>query len=345
MSDEECKCAEGAPAWMATFSDLATLLLTFFVLLLSFAELNVKEFKEMLGSVRDAFGVQFQVEGQFEAHSQSPVDLNVAPTYVMNDTEEVAEQLDEAIEEAGLSDEVEVEVGENGVTVRMKESVLFGAGQAQVDPSVAGEILDTIAQLAGEIDQPVAIEGHTDDRPIHTGRFRSNWELSTARAASVLEYILQQSTLPADRFSIAGYADTRPLVANDSEENRARNRRVEFRFTRPPEPRREEESGPAGQFFHTLFDSPIEAPPSPVSPHTPRSELEPPAEGAAEAAPPERMSATELRELGSDTLRPRLPGARRRAAEREAARGEVVDDVEGIEINGTTGVDSTGDAP
>lgn len=330
MDEEECKCPPaGAPAWMATFSDLATLLLTFFVLLLSFAELNVKEFKEMLGSVRDAFGVQYQVEGHFEAHSQSPVDLNVAPTYVMNETEEVAEQVQAAVEEAELEDQVEVEVGENGVTVRLEDSLLFEPGAAELDPSVAGEIVRTIAELGRNLQQPVAIEGHTDDRPIHNGRFPSNWELSTARAASVLQYVLQQTDLPPERFSLAGYGDTRPLVANDSADNRARNRRVEFRFTRPPEPRRDR--GAAGQYFHNLFDSPVEAPASPVSPHTPRSEVEEPEEGSPEEPMRERMSASELRQLGSDTLRPRLPGAQRRAAER---RGEVVDDVDSIEING-----------
>jgi len=228
---------EGAPAWMATFSDLATLLLTFFVLLLSFAELNVTEFKEMLGSVREAFGVQFKTQGHIEAMSTTPIALNEIPAAnVTVEQEEAVEEVEDLVERENLQDEVEVEAGEGGVIVRIRDQLLFEAGSADLDPDVAGEVLRKVAQLGESFRGEITISGHTDDRPISTSRYPSNWELSSARATAVLRFLLGETELSRDRVHIAGYADTQPIAENDSRENRARNRRVEFQFLRSVEP-------------------------------------------------------------------------------------------------------------
>lgn len=233
--DDDDGGGEGAPAWMATFSDLATLLLTFFVLLLSFAELNVTEFKEMLGSVRDAFGVQFESQGHFEALSISPIsmsDMGSGPQV----QEEMVREIEELIEEEELEEDVEIELNQGGVTVRVRDRLLFGSGSANIEHLESAEVLTKIASLGEVFRGDISIEGHTDNRPIRTARFPSNWELSAARATSVLRFLVQETELSRDRMRIAGYADTRPLGPNNSNEGRGRNRRVEFRFSRRATP-------------------------------------------------------------------------------------------------------------
>jgi len=240
MDDEvECDCEEGAPAWLATFSDLATLLLTFFVLLLSFAQLDVAQFQDALGSIRDAFGVQHMTRGRFEALSSTPVSLSDMPNSgnaAMTQGETQAlEDVKQMVHEQGLDEDVDVVLSDRGVVIRIRDTVLFPSGTDALMPE-ARPVLSKVGELAQVFTRGVIIEGHTDDRPIHTARFPSNWELSGARASQVLRFVVQESHVDRSRVSIAGYADTHPLVHNDSDAHRARNRRVEFVFERPPPP-------------------------------------------------------------------------------------------------------------
>ncbi len=240
MDDEvECDCEEGAPAWLATFSDLATLLLTFFVLLLSFAQLDVAQFQDALGSIRDAFGVQHVTRGRFEALSSTPVSLSDMPSSPMTgmtqSETQALEDVKEMVHERGLDDDVDVVMSNRGVVIRIRDKVLFPSGSDELVPE-ARPVLTKVGELAKVFTRGVIIEGHTDDRPIHTARFPSNWELSGGRASQVLRFVVNEAHVDRSRVSIAGYADTHPLVPNDSDEHRARNRRVEFVFERPPPP-------------------------------------------------------------------------------------------------------------
>ncbi|NOY92762.1 MAG: OmpA family protein [Deltaproteobacteria bacterium] len=240
MDDEvECDCEEGAPAWLATFSDLATLLLTFFVLLLSFAQLDVAQFQDALGSIRDAFGVQHVTRGRFEALSSTPVSLSDMPSSPMTgmtqSETQALEDVKEMVHERGLDDDVDVVMSNRGVVIRIRDKVLFASGSDELVPE-ARPVLTKVGELAKVFTRGVIIEGHTDDRPIHTARFPSNWELSGGRASQVLRFVVNETHVDRSRLSIAGYADTHPLVPNDSDEHRARNRRVEFVFERPPPP-------------------------------------------------------------------------------------------------------------
>lgn len=235
MDEDDCECAEGAPAWMATFSDLATLLLTFFVLLLSFAEMDITEFKTMLGSIREAFGVNTLHPGPFHAASTQLIEFSAQASTlkdVINQEERhLLRAIRRYIQKEGLENDVEVLAGSRGVIVRMKDNVLFDTGSASV--KVEGlPILDKIRQLALAFPEGLSVEGHTDDRPINTSQFPSNWELSTARATRVLQSLQRREELPLKRLQVVGYADTKPLAPNDSEENRSKNRRVEFVFRR-----------------------------------------------------------------------------------------------------------------
>lgn len=278
----------GAPPWMATFADLATLLLSFFVLLLSFSELDVEKYKQIAGSMRDAFGVQrveyardtprgtsvvmrefspgkpdpsqltpreestdnipqiylevlregvplveqedafsdgtpMSFEGQPEALNPGRADkLSEAELAARENLERIRELLREEIER-GL---VEVERQGSRVIIRIRERGSFPSGSAElIEPFTP--VIRKIGLALGLTEGDVVIAGHTDNVPISTPRFRSNWDLSAARAVTLLHRLRDLSDLDQSRVTVEGHADTRPLVANDTLLDRARNRRVE----------------------------------------------------------------------------------------------------------------------
>lgn len=120
-----------------------------------------------------------------------------------------------------------VEMNERGLVIRVLESTLFELGSADIKPE-ARQTLDLIATQLVEVPNQIRIEGHTDNLPISTARFPSNWELSTARASSVVRYLITNHGLPPDQVSALGFGEYRPLVPNDTPQNRARNRRVDI---------------------------------------------------------------------------------------------------------------------
>lgn len=223
----------GAP-WLATFADLSTLLLTFFVLLLSFANMDVVEFKMMLGSVRDAMGVQHEHPGRIMGLTTSVVEFSKRESTKNLDIleQEMIVKVQQFIQKNNLEGSVTVSQGDRGVIVQVREQLLFRVGRARLRKG-AGRALSIIADLSRAVDLPLWIEGHTDDRPIRTLRFPSNWELSAARAAAALRFLTNEKKVDRDRIRIGGYADTKPIASNDTPEGRRKNRRVEFVFVRP----------------------------------------------------------------------------------------------------------------
>jgi chemotaxis protein MotB len=203
------------------------------VLLLSFANMDVQNFRTALGSVKEAFGVQFKTRGDVEAMATSPVELsNVQSSATLYETTAIDAESIEIVEQfvrsQGLEDVLEVEGDARGVIVRAKDRVLFDSGSATLrDEGVP--VLLSLADLFRSFQGTLAIEGHTDNRPISTAQFPSNWELSGSRAAAVLRYMISDG-LDSERAKIAGYADLRPVTGNDDDASRAQNRRVEFVF-------------------------------------------------------------------------------------------------------------------
>ncbi len=225
----------GSPAWMATFSDMSILLLTFFILLLSFANMDLKNFRVALGSVKEALGAPTKVHRGHEAKNDSPpVPPSTEPPAeslgeVARARERKVTQVKAFIEKRGMTDKVDVSAGPRGVTIRMRNVMLFDVGDAVLKPG--GEaVLDMVAEIFDVFDGRLAIEGHTDNKPIQSARFPSNWELSTARAMAVLRHVAPSGDERRRRMYVAGYADSRPVTANDTAAGRQKNRRVEFVF-------------------------------------------------------------------------------------------------------------------
>jgi len=275
---EDCPpCKQKIAPWVMTFADLMSLLMCFFVLLLSFSEMDALKFKRLAGSMAEAFGVQnilhvndipkgtSIVAKEFAPSRPDPTPINEIWQKTMNLTESSLEvacldtgssnsgekgdavklvimnKLKELIGEteqdaltiaSALSKQIqegmlEIETEGRKITIRVKEKGSFRSGSATLNE----EFLPTLAVIRNVVSGTpgmISIEGHTDSIPIETRQFGSNWALSSARAVSVAHGLFKGGHLRQERFSVKGYAETRPLVANDRPANRARNRRVEI---------------------------------------------------------------------------------------------------------------------
>ncbi len=231
----------GCPAWMATFSDLMSLLLTFFVLLLSMASLDQKKIKEALGSLQGALGV---LEGGFKTEVSKElimpsVGIEPPKKLVMERVKRWAyRRIKPGKGKAFRNREgyiksketergpVEVRETKEGIVISMVGGVLFDPGDAQLKPE-GKKLLDELVPLIKQLGYPIRIEGHTDNTPVVGGKYKSNWELSVARAISVLRYFISKGLDPK-KMSVAGYGPYKPLYPNDTPEHRARNRRVDI---------------------------------------------------------------------------------------------------------------------
>ncbi len=331
MSDEvECDCPpEGLPAYMGTFADLMALLMCFFVLLLSFAEMDVLKFKQIAGSMKNAFGVQSQVHVRdipkgtsiiakefspgkpqptvIEAVMQQTIDItketlefdepdedepdegqgidkgkgvgsddkssvDVTPEdkskigITLEDSmetspkekldAEIIKEVQDAAKAAGEAQKKALELAKNiaakmsaeisndqiellakgaYVVIRIREKGSFQSASDIIENKFI-PVINKIEAILAETDGKIRVAGHTDSLPINDEYFRSNWELSGGRAASVTRELLKSGMLKKERFVINGYADTKPIADNSTSEGRATNRRVEIIIVQGEEP-------------------------------------------------------------------------------------------------------------
>jgi chemotaxis protein MotB len=233
MIDEEQECPAGAPLWMCTFADLMSLLLCFFVLLLSFSEIDRQKYKQVAGSMEKAFGMQRQ-----NNVSDSPrmglkiiakdFDQMAIATRIK---EHIGRELEDNFDElyGKIEDDIEMEAGKDKLVIRLMGESTFDSGKADIKPELQplilriGQILAKEATTGG-----IIIAGHTDNVPVHGGPFQSNLKLSIARAATVAQFILDHTTIDPKRVSTMGFGQYRPIADNGSESGRRKNRRVEI---------------------------------------------------------------------------------------------------------------------
>jgi len=220
---------------MATFADLMSLLLTFFVLLLSFANMDIQKFQDMMGSVQDAFGVQ--KERRQDTYVAFSPTMYERKEIKLNKTSEAVMGLSTAMQSVISKDEtlkknVDLKPDDSGLLMRVSTGIMFAPGSASLKPG-ASDVLEKVTAILKDYNFDLVVRGHTDDSTQTSSNYPSNWELSSARAAAAVRYLLQDGTLSPFRLKAVGYADTRPLVPNTSAANRAMNRRVEFYFKQP----------------------------------------------------------------------------------------------------------------
>jgi chemotaxis protein MotB len=209
--------------WLLTYADLITLLLAFFIIMFSMSHLDAKRF----GKVSRA------LSGVLSGETQNPLlepefdDLEGSGPLKISRHRVMMRSLEQKAFEQGIDGKkFETEITERGLVIHIMESALFQPGGSKLS-SGAMRVLDLVASELDSIPNHVRVEGHTDNSPISTGRFPSNWELSSARATEVVRYFINAHGLSGQRVSALGYGQYRPIRPNNTPENRAKNRRVD----------------------------------------------------------------------------------------------------------------------
>jgi chemotaxis protein MotB len=254
--------------WLVTFNDLTTLLMVFFVLLFSMSSLDVKKLKYFKVSIKRGHCIlkkgenvqvgmtettpipETQDQGEVAPEEETATDKEVMLDQEMAADKEMAPEeegnienetwevfpLPEVAAEEEIEDSInaldsELDIGvthtKEGIVITLENTILFESAVAEINPG-AFPVLDKIAAIIKKTSKPIRVEGHTDDDPISTEMFPSNWELSTARAVNVVKYFVESGKIPPERLSAVGYGEAKPLFPNDTSEHKAGNRRVEI---------------------------------------------------------------------------------------------------------------------
>jgi chemotaxis protein MotB len=230
--------------WLTTFNDLVTLLMVFFVLLFAMGSIDVRKVKHFQSAMQSALGVLHEgrstgvaVEeerslgqaaerigvageaGQASTQGAATARQGIAPT--------PSELIQAMITTLDNTRGIDAVYTSKGLLITLDDHLLFELGQADINPQGL-PLLERVGTVLQKVTQPVRVEGHTDDLPINTPQFPSNWELSTARAVKVVKYFIERGGIDPQRLSAVGYGSSKPRAGNDTPANRARNRRVEI---------------------------------------------------------------------------------------------------------------------
>jgi len=234
--------------WLVSYADFITLLFAVFVTLYAMSQSDKKKTEEVMKSIQESFGM-------VQTTSPAP-KMNVIPSQQMavipainpqisvvsgsrtargqartradeKDFRQIKSAIEAYLIKQGAQNKVSLTITRRGLIVSLKEAGFFNSGQAYIRPD-AYELINTISEVMTQYNNPLRVEGHTDNVPISTGQFPSNWELSTARATNGLKYLIKHFNVEPQSISATGYAEFRPLASNDTSEGRAKNRRVDL---------------------------------------------------------------------------------------------------------------------
>ncbi|MBI4383093.1 MAG: flagellar motor protein MotB [Nitrospinae bacterium] len=230
----------GIPEWVVTFADMMTLIMVFFILMFAMGKIEAEKFKQLSHSLKSALGVEQTPDAGtrqgLDVIKEAVLDektvhaVDEVGSMVTKEIEEISSEVEEFVYKNKLSGQVEVHSDERGAVITVSDVVLFPLGQARMTLEGA-KVLKQIFDLLKQFNYEVKIEGHTDNTPIKTERFPSNWELSASRASDVAR-MLVEAGFPPEKLSVEGFAQYRPKVSNDSFANRALNRRIEIVYQR-----------------------------------------------------------------------------------------------------------------
>jgi chemotaxis protein MotB len=205
--------------WLVSYADFITLLFALFVVLFAASNADRGKVREVARAVENA------IENSGVGHAAVRRPQSKRPDAA--DLDSAYRALVQSLQPEVLNHQVRVGMGARGLVITLNQTAFFRSGEADFEPSMY-PTLGKIAVAIAKVDNPIRLEGHTDSLPIHNERFRNNWELSSARSIAVLELLAARFDVPTGRMAVAGYADTSPVSSNDTEEGRARNRRVDI---------------------------------------------------------------------------------------------------------------------
>ncbi len=253
---------KGAPGWMATFADLMSLLLTFFVLLLSMSEIDATRFRKVSGSLKMAFGVQrktifdeppkgssFIQQEHSAGGSRSPMSVGgstaniidpqlqqikntmekqdkIAQLQKQKRLEQNLKKVFSKFENEWRAGKVEIDKKDGNLIIRLSEKAAFSPNRTRLKKSFENMLIK-LSEVAHDVDGDIIVSGHSDDKIVRTGKFKSNWEFSAARANTVAQALMKKGDVDPSRLTIQSHGPTKPLVRNNSDINRTKNRRIE----------------------------------------------------------------------------------------------------------------------
>ncbi len=225
---------EGSPLWMVTYSDMVTLLLTFFILLFSISIIDIQRFQTVIISIQTSFmgytGIMdqtpdpYESTGEAQAHEQGFFS-EASMLERAREAEAILAEVESFLAEIGLEGQVEVRLDERGIVMELPDYIFFERARADLRPE-ARLVLDKFSELFIRLERSIIVEGHTCNLPINVPEFPSNWELSVIRAVRVTRYLVEERGLDPHRLTATGYGEFQPLEPNLTPDARARNRRV-----------------------------------------------------------------------------------------------------------------------
>lgn len=233
MSRRKKKNSDSGGEWLVTYADLMTLLLTFFVLLYSFSTTDTQKFKQIALSLSQALGGKTGIITN--SGNVGPVPVNTNPGIENSDlgnselnnseTQKMYEEVDKFIKDNGLEGKVSIKKDIRGVVIELQEKILFDPAKAEIK-SESIPLLNKLSELLSNYSNDILVEGHTDNVPISSGYYRSNWELSADRAVKVVRYLTEVRGLKSAKFMAVGCGEFRPVADNSTPDGRQENRRV-----------------------------------------------------------------------------------------------------------------------
>ena len=219
--------------WLVSYADFITLLFAFFVVLFAFAKADQKKQQQVSAAISNAFHSLATPENGSGNNQDSKLigavmnEEIVSPAKVKDDLEQMKHELEQSLSKEITQRSVSVEMTREGLVISLREAGFFASGSA-MPKSESIPVLREIADKLGRSPYDMRVEGHTDNIPIHTTEFDTNWELSSSRATHIARIFLDLRAIPAERLSAAGFAEFHPVASNDTVEGRAKNRRVDL---------------------------------------------------------------------------------------------------------------------
>ncbi len=221
--------------WMLSYLDFITLLMIFFLMMYAISNVDTKKSAVLANSLRIGFN-SGNGENIISTSDSSNADLNVVDpidgtsTSATTESEKLADikqKVDELVNNSELKGSVSTSIQDRGLIISFNDSVFFNSGEANVKPDWKIKLI-SISKILNGIDDYIRVEGHTDNVAINTDSFHSNWQLSSVRAANVVEFLITQGNVNPGRLSSVGYGEYRPVKSNDTLEGKSSNRRVDI---------------------------------------------------------------------------------------------------------------------
>jgi chemotaxis protein MotB len=219
--------ASGMMRWLLTYSDLITLLMIFFVVMYAMSAADKKKFDSLKASLQVALRTDTAGVNPIMDYAGERLVDQSAPLENGTENDEFRNIANQVLNNVGDPKQVMFVLDERGLTIRFMDNVLFDSGKASIRPE-GDKLLDAVGAALKNSPNYIRVEGHADNVPINNAQFPSNWELSATRSIAVTRYIIEKNNMDAHRFSSLGYGEYHPLYPNTSEENRAKNRRVDI---------------------------------------------------------------------------------------------------------------------